>query len=233
MIFTMRAAVPVVRAPTRSYWLALVSLLGTLLGCMSTNPDVRVRRLPDGRIQVDGPLAGPFDTLEQLAERACDIMTSQPGASNGPYGFEYCALYYYSPEVSAYFLSYLSNIRGQVDSVAKSCSLPTRLHDPSHADAILLGGAHNHPNNRQFSLRDLSSAAHWRPARFFDTSTGKVWDRQLMVFFREKTGECRAYSYNNSTRIVSALRSGTWVPIGEVYDDLGSIRLYEGKDLIP
>jgi hypothetical protein len=63
-------------------------------------PDVRVRRQPDGRIQVDGPLAGPFDTLEQLAELACDIMTRQPGATNRPYGFEYCALYYHSREAS-------------------------------------------------------------------------------------------------------------------------------------
>lgn len=54
-----------------------------------------------------------------------------------------------------------------------------------------------------------------------------------MVFFREKAGECRAYNYNNSTHIVSALRGGSWIPIGEVYNDLGDIRLYEGKDWIP
>lgn len=220
--------------PTKSCWRLLVlSLLVNALGCASTNPDVRVRRLPNGRIQVDGPLAGPFDSLEQLAEQACEIMTRQPGATNGPYGFEYCALYYHSREENAYFLSYLSDIRGNLDPVTKSCSLPTSLDDPTHADAVLLGGAHTHPSNREFSPRDLSAAANWRPVRFFDTRTGKVWDRQLMVFFREKTGECRAYSYNNSTRIVSALRKGAWDPIGEVYDDLGYIRLYEGKDWLP
>ncbi|WNG52954.1 hypothetical protein F0U60_45740 [Archangium minus] len=187
--------------------------------------------MPTGHLQVDGPLAGPFNSLEQLATRACDIMTSQPGASNGPYGFEYCALYYYAREENAYFLSYLSDIRGQLDPVAKTCTLPNRLHDPSHADPILLGGAHTHPNNREFSRRDLSVA--WLPVRFFDSGTGKVWDRQLMIFFREKTGECRAYNYNNSTRIVSALRDEAWVPIGEVYNDLGDFRLYEGKDWLP
>jgi hypothetical protein len=160
-------------------------------------------------------------------------MTRQPGASNGAYGFEYCALYYYAREENAYFLSYLSDIRGSLDPVVKSCTLPNNLNDPAHSNVILLGGAHTHPNNREFSPRDLSAAAHWKPVRFFDTNTGKVWDRQLLVFFREKTGECRSYSYNNSTRIVSALRKGTWVPIGEVYDELGYIRLYEGKDWLP
>jgi hypothetical protein len=89
MIFALTA--PTVRGGgvlTRSCWLIVLSLLVGAIGCTSTNPDVRVRRLPDGHIQVDGPLAGPFDTLEQLAERACDIMTRQPGAANGPYGFE-------------------------------------------------------------------------------------------------------------------------------------------------
>ncbi len=217
----------------RSRWWVLLSLVGISLGCASTNPDVRVRRLPDGRIQVEGPLAGPFNTPEQLAERACDIMTREPGASNGPHGFEYCALYYHSREENAYFLSYLSDIRGRLDPVDKTCTLPNSLHDPKHVNAIILGGAHSHPNNRAFSPRDLSAAAHWRPVRFFDEGTGRVWDRQLMVFFREKTGECRAYNYNNSTRIVSALRDGTWVPIGEVYDDMGYIRMYEGKDWLP
>lgn len=218
---------------TKCCWLLLLPLLGSALGCASNNPDVRVRRLPNGRLQVDGPLAGPFNTLEELAEKSCDIMTRQPGASNGPYGFEYCALYYHSREENAYFLSYLSDIRGSWDPVIKSCTLPNSLNDPTHSNTILLGGAHTHPNNREFSARDLSAAAHWKPVRFFDTGTGKVWDRQLMVFFREKTGECRAYSYNNSTHIVSALRKNTWVPIGEVYNELGYIRLYEGKDWLP
>jgi hypothetical protein len=92
---------------------------------------------------------------------------------------------------------------------------------------------HTHPNNRKFSSRDLSSAANWKPVRFFDATAGRVWDRQLMVFFREKTGECRAYTYNNFTRIVSALRERAWVPIGEVYDEMGYIRMYEGKDWLP
>lgn len=215
---------------TRACWLVLLSLTGVPLGCANTNPNVRVRRLPDGRIQVDGPLAGPFSKLEELAERACDLMTRQPGASNGPYGFEYCALYYQAPEENAYFLSYLSDIRGRLDPVDKTCTLPNSLRDPTHENVLILGGVHSHPNNRAFSPRDLSAAAHWKPVRFFDKASGKVWDRQLLVFHREKTGECRAYSYNNSTRIVSALRNRTWVPIGEVYDDMGYIRMYEGRD---
>jgi hypothetical protein len=69
-------------------------MLSAVLGCTAPNPNVRVRRLPDGRLEVDGPLAGPFPTLEELAQNACELMTSQPGASSGAYGFEYCALHY-------------------------------------------------------------------------------------------------------------------------------------------
>jgi hypothetical protein len=68
--------------------------IGSVLACSSLNPNLRATRMPDGSIEVKGPLAGPFPTLEALAMNACEIMTSQPGASNGIYGFEYCALNY-------------------------------------------------------------------------------------------------------------------------------------------
>lgn len=53
------------------------------------------------------------------------------------------------------------------------------------------------------------------------------------MFFREKTGECRAYTYNNSTRVVSSLRDGALVPIGQVTNDSGALQLFEGKDWLP
>jgi hypothetical protein len=46
-----------------------------ILSCAESNPNVRARRLPDKSIQVDGPLAGPYLTLEELATNACEIMT--------------------------------------------------------------------------------------------------------------------------------------------------------------
>ncbi|HSP79937.1 MAG TPA: hypothetical protein VLQ93_15500 [Myxococcaceae bacterium] len=215
------------------YRRVLLGLMGVALGCTSPNPNVRVRRLQSGRLQVQGPLAGPFKTLEELAENACELMTSQPGAANGVHGFEYCALHYYSQADDAFFLSYLSDVRGRADSAEKSCSLPTELDDPNHEDALILGGNHTHPHNRQFSPRDLSVWAHWNPTRLVDKSTGRVWDRNLMLFFRESTGECRSYSYNNTTRVVSALRGGEWVAIGKVYDDFGNIRMFDGMDWLP
>jgi hypothetical protein len=117
--------------------LLLLCLLGW--GCAG-NPNVRVRRLEDGRLQVEGPWAGPFQNLEALAKKACELVTSQPGASEGRYGSAYCALYYYSPRDKALFLSYLSDIRGSLDSSEqKSCTIPTALSDPAHENAILLG----------------------------------------------------------------------------------------------
>jgi hypothetical protein len=202
-------------------------------GCAG-NPNVRVRRLEDGRLQVAGPWAGPFQNLETLATKACELVTRQPGASNGRYGSEYFALYYYSPRDKALFLSYLSDVRGSLDSSEqKSCTLPTALSDPAREDAILLGGTHSHPFNRQFSRKDLSETAHWQPTRFVDKATGQIWDRKLLMFFLEKTGECRVYSYNNFSRVIAALRDGQWVPIGKAYNAFGDFALDEGKDWVP
>ncbi|WNG42401.1 hypothetical protein F0U61_40345 [Archangium violaceum] len=189
--------------------------------------------MEDGLLQVQGPLAGPFKTREELAANACEIMTRQPGASNGAYGFEYCALHYYSGTEDAFFLSYLSDIGGTKAGGKKYCELPRTLDAPEHKDAIILGGAHSHPNNRQFSREDLSVDSQWRPTRFLDNRTGRIFDRELLLLYREKGGECRAYGYNNTARVVSALREGRWVPIGQVINDDGDIRMFEGQGWLP
>jgi hypothetical protein len=201
-------------------------------GCAS-NPHVRVRRLENGLLQVDGPLAGPFSKPEDLAESACELMTREPGASNGLHGSEYCALHYYSPEHDAFYLSYLSDIKPSLATETKSCELPRTLNDPARKDALILGGVHTHPHNRKFSRRDLSVAARWAPTRFVEKRTGKVFDRSLWMFFRERTGECRADLYNHFTHTVSALRNGEMVPIGKVGNDAGDIQMLAGKDWLP
>jgi hypothetical protein len=66
-----------------------------------------------------------------------------------------------------------------------------------------------------------------------DKETGRVLQRELLMFYRERTGECRPYSYNNATRIISALREGKWVPIGQAYNDAGDIQMFEGQDWLP
>jgi hypothetical protein len=66
-----------------------------------------------------------------------------------------------------------------------------------------------------------------------DKETGRVLHRELLMFYRERTGECRSYSYNNATRIISALRAGKRVPIGQAYNDAGDIQMFEGQDWLP
>ncbi len=217
---------------TRLGWTVVVGLLVEALLACGTNPNVRVRRLPDKRVQVDGPLAGPFKTTEELAARACEIMTSQGGASDGSEGSEYCAVHYYSSTEDAYYLSYLSDIKSKLDTrEQKTCEMPRALNDLFHPDATITGGDHTHSNNRQFSAGDLKG--QWSPPRVADEKTGHIFQRELFLFYRERSGECRAYSYNYATRIVSALREGKWVPIGQVYGDSGSIQMFEGKEWLP
>lgn len=214
-------------------WFVLMGLMEVLLGCSTPNPNVRVRRLPNGRLEVDGPLAGPFETTEKLAAASCEIMMAQPGATNGAHGFEYCALYYYSGAANGFFLSYLSDIGGTAENGKKYCELPRTVNDPTHPDLLILSGGHGHPHNRQFSRQDMMADNQWRPTRILDKQTGKVFDRSLLLFYRERTGECMSYIYNSTSRLVSSLREGQWVPIGQVYTEDGDIRMLEGKDWLP
>jgi hypothetical protein len=159
-------------------------------------------------------------------------MTSQGGASGGSEGSEYCAIHYYSSDEDAYFLSYLSDIRSRLDTrQQKTCELPRALNDLLRPDAIVTGGDHTHPHNRQFSPGDLSG--QWNPPRVADSRSGRAFQRELFLFHRERSGECRAYGYSYATRIVSALREGKWVPIGQAYGSSGSIQMFEGKGWLP
>jgi hypothetical protein len=218
--------------PTRFDRIVVLGLLmAGVIGC-AANPNVRARRLPDKRIQVDGPLAGPFKTTAALATRACEIMTSQGGASAGNEGSEYCAVHYYSSAEDSYYLSYLSDIKSKLDTrQQKTCEMPRVLNDVLRPDAIVTGGDHTHAHNRQFSPGDLRG--HWNPPRVADKQTGRIFQRELLLFYRERSGECRAYSYNYATLVVSALREEAWVPIGQVYGDSGSIQMFEGKGWLP
>jgi hypothetical protein len=175
---------------TRFLWIILLGLGGPW-GCSPPNPWVKVVVLDDGRLQVDGPSAGPFDTKEVLAENACKLMTLQPGASS------------------------VESTKGNV---------------------LVLGPAHPHPHNRQLSRVDMG--ADLLPdetpvgvARFYDSQTARIWDRDLLVFYQEPSGVCRTYNY--ATRIVSALRDGMWVQIGRAEGEYAEFKAFEGQDWLP
>lgn len=218
----------------------LSGLLASALGCSAHNPDVRVMRLPNGTLQVEGPLIGPFKTTEELAAAGCERMTRQPGAdsSHGKLGKEYCALHYYSEEDHAYYLSYLSDIGGDGPDGTKYCIVPQSINELSQKKPLITGPAHTHPHNRQLSAKDMGATRpeSWSPlgpAKFAQPGTGQVWERELYAFFRDFNETCFAYRYNYASRIVSALREGKWVPIGKAEGDWGAFKPLEGKDWRP
>ena len=92
---------------------------------------------------------------------------------------------------------------------------------------MLLGGDHTHPYPQGFSKTDVSNKAHGARDLFIDPVTHQVRGRELMLFFREKTGECRSFSYDNTTHVIAALHDGQWVPVGQA-DDEGNI---QGRNL--
>lgn len=201
-------------------------------GCSNTNPHVRLHRTPEGYLQLDGPLES-YDTLEALSESTCKILTGEPGAMNGRYGFEYCALYYYSALEGKFFLSYLSDLSNTLPDGTKTCNVPRSLNDPSHKDAVILGLAHNHPHNPALSEPDARLNSRLRPPLIADSS-GRVWDRSTLVFFQEKdSGRCNVILFNHRTLVISALRNEKWLEIGVVVNDQGHIRLHQGMDWLP
>ncbi|AGC48924.1 hypothetical protein MYSTI_07652 [Myxococcus stipitatus DSM 14675] len=232
------------RFPSRA--LVMASLVGPMVsGCNAPNLNVRVVTLPNGQLQVDGPLAGPFDTLEDLAENSCKLLTSQPGASamsasQAKHGFEYCALYYRTLEDQKYYLSYLSDIGGTRPNGEKFCAVPTAIHTLDRKTALLLGPSHNHPHNPEFSKGDLGKgrAEGWSPlggvARVAEPGTQQVWERKLLLFYWDwRASVCRTFMYNYFSRVVSALRDGKWVPIGKAVGRDGDFQPFEGQHWIP
>ena len=215
-------------------------MLAGALGCAAQNPDVRVVRLPNGTLQVDGPLAGPFKTTEELAAHGCELMTRQPGAgaTHGKLGKEYCALHYYSQEDQAYYLTYLSDIGGDGPDGSKYCNVPKSINELNEKKPLITGPAHNHTQNRQFSPADLGATrpAGWSPvgpSRVVQPGTGQLWDRELYVFFKDLNAVCSTYRYNYATRVVSALREGKWVLIGQAEGDWGAFKPIEGAGWLP
>lgn len=222
------------------FQLIIVGVLISLLGCSASNPHVRVSRRSDGRLEVEGPLAGPFLTTEELAAHACDLMTRQPGADarHGKYGVEYCALHYYAAEDKTYYLSYLSNIGGDGGNGSKFCSVPSSLHSLKKGEVIILGPAHTHSTRMEMSDIDLGSGrpegfSPVGPSRFFNKTTGRIWDRHLYTFYRDTDGTCFAFSYNYANRTVFALREGKWIPIGRAEGRWGSFRPFKGQSWKP
>lgn len=218
---------------TRFSAAVLLTLLCSAWGCSSPNPNVQVRRLSDGRLEVKGPLAGPFKTSEELARYACELMTSQPRATFGQQGMEYCALGYLAQDDRSYYLSYLSDMGGDLPGGRKFCTVPAALDDPSRRAVLILIRIHTHPNNRRFSDEDLSIERGWDATRLSDKTTGQVMERYLWVLYRERTGACSIHQYNYSSRVISALREGRWLPIGKVVNATGKVELFEGRDWVP
>ncbi len=220
-------------------WVLAGAAAGTL-ACATPNPNVRAVRLSNGIIQVDGPLAGPFKTTEELASNGCELMTSQPGAGamHGKLGKEYCALHYYSQDDQSYYLTYLSDIGGDGPDGTKYCNVPKAINELNQRKHLITGPAHNHPHNRQFSPQDLGAARPkgWSPvgpSRVVDPDSRQILERELYVFFKDLNEVCFSYRYNYATRIVSALREGRWVPIGEATGDWGSFKPIEGAGWQP
>jgi hypothetical protein len=206
----------------------LLLALGGLWGCANNagNIDFRLRpqRMPQGGVQYEGPMAGPYRSFTEMAETACERMSARPTAPNGIPPLGYCALFFNMPEDSRkWSFSHIAGMDGDAGGMERACALPEDPANPDDKSVLQLGGASDGPNQHG-DLKEL-----WRPTQFLNQRTATTWDYDVMVFSLEKSGKCSAYAYIAFRRDLTALRDGEWIPIGTLYTGEGVVQVLEGE----
>lgn len=219
-----------VRIVRRAAWFVLPMLV---VGCAENSSVVRNEY---GGLVVEGPLAGPYASPDEVVD-ALPLILEQPGATNGNYGVEYCAIIYRLPGGKQWYLSKLSSVvdvRHQVEG-KKSCEPVDEVRDPAaktvrirRASNLVAGDAHNHPwlkATSGFSDEDLkdTNKRHW-----WITVEGELTHIIRLLILADG----RRYKYVLKTRIVFKWDPGrrTWNRIGVVRDESGFVTLDPGKD---
>jgi hypothetical protein len=206
----------------------LLLALGGLWGCArsASNIDFRIRprQMPQGGVQYEGPMAGPYDSFTEMAETACERMSARPTTPSGVPPLGYCALFFSMPEDSRkWSFSYFASLDGNAGSMERTCVLPEDPASPDDKSVLQLGGASDGPNEHEGLEGD------WRPTRLLNQRTATTWDYDVMVFTLEKPGKCSAYAYIAFRRDLTALRDGDWIPVGTLYNGEGIVQALEGR----
>jgi hypothetical protein len=175
--------------------------------------------MPEGYIRYEGPLAGPYETYDEMADAACEHMSQPLGAGEANRALGYCALYFYSASDHAFFISHITRIEAEAPGVERSCAIPVDLLKPEQKHRVSLGGV------REPSQGGGPEAPpSWRPTRFLDLETQVAWDEDTLVFSLEQPGVCASYDYGYFQGEVSVRRGNKWFPLGKVFRE-GEVRM--------
>jgi hypothetical protein len=201
--------------------------MGGAWGCAHTNLEIQAHRLPNGRIQYMGPLAGPYGDFRKLAEAVCETISTQPGVTNGSHHWGYCAPYFYSPEAHGFFISDFADAEGASDSPEKACTFAGSPPGLNNRATLLLGGAYTITGKESPTTASASAGALWRPTMFSDQSAREPWAQDVLVFVLEGRGACSIYEYNSLRRLVSIRHGNAWRPFAEVSNEQGIVKVLE------
>jgi hypothetical protein len=203
---------------------ALVFLLlsGCTWGCAtastSNSLEIRVRDDPNGPVRFEGPLAGPFDEMEDWVEAACASMMAQRTSDPGSLG--YCAQTFISAaDGEKWFISHITRMDGGPNNADRACSIPRDMLKPGEKEILALGGAYIDQHGKDENGPEL-----WRPTLFFNQTTGDTWDHDVTVFSVEQPGVCLVYDFNGFSQVVNIWRDGRFSPIGTVYNEQGLLQ---------
>lgn len=199
----------------------LLFLLAGMAGCATAAArfDIRVRDEPNGPIRYEGPLAGPYDDVDELVDTVCEnMLASSAPTQDGPRR-GYCVLFFSAPAGSEekWFISHLASLEGPPTSEERSCSLPVDVTEPAATEVLSLGGA----STRQ-RAQDTSPRALWHPTSFLNQTTGGTWDRDVLVFSLEEPGACTVHGFIGFSGVVTVRRDRRFMPIATVYGEHGT-----------
>lgn len=197
---------------------------GCAIASTSNSLEIRVRDDPNGPVRFEGPLAGPFDEMQDWVEAACASMTAQ--RTSDPSSLGYCAQTFISAvNGEKWFISSITRMNRGSTIADRACSIPRDLLSPGAKEVLALGGAYvDQPGKDETDLKP------WRPTLFFNRTTGDTWGHDVTVFSVEQPGACLVYDFNGFSRVVNMWRGGRFLPIGTVYNERGLLQALQMRE---
>lgn len=206
-------------------WMLVILACAGAEGCASSRDALKIRVVddPKGPVRYEGPLAGPHDSMESLAEVACERMLEQPASSRDGRSWGYCAVFFSAPDEEGrekWFVGHVAALQAGGEASERYCVLPIDLVDPSRTERLALGGAY----------ASLPGRRDWHPTLFLNERTGMTWERDVLVFSLASPDSCRVSSYIGFSRVVTSLREDRFVPVGTVYNGRGRVEQLASAD---
>ncbi|MBZ4420442.1 hypothetical protein [Myxococcus sp. RHSTA-1-4] len=203
-------------------------LMGGAGACATSRADldIRVREDPNGPVRYEGPLAGPYDDVDELSEAGCERMLKHAASSRSTGALGYCAVFFSAPDDEGrdrWFIGHVADLTGDRRGGERACAIPIDLVEPNGVEVLSLQGR----------MEGAPGRASWRPTRFLNQRTGATWERDVLVFSLEGSGKCTVHGFVGFSRVVTVSQGDGFRPVGTVYDERGAVQVLAGSEWLP